>query len=258
MGIWSFLKDTIHSCLSSYAQTTLCINLGIFAVSSLCVSSFDLTRLDSLFGWNCFWWISLLSAYSLTLPSSDAIITRNIPFVSAISNVAVNTVIITLIPFIYTQYASHASESMSSILLSMLVFNVIESILFYCVHRLLHCQSLYKRIHSIHHQVISIHPFYSQYQHPVETLLNSMTILISMFYVDMSLKTVWILTPILISTNIQSHTYENGRHALHHKYFNCNYGIDAFTDKLFGTNREFEVHAIQNFNVKEIKVLSHE
>lgn len=121
---------------------------------------------------------------------------------------------------------------------------------FYWVHRLIHWKPLYKYVHYLHHKNVNPGPWSGLAMHPVEHLIYFTSVLIH-----------WVIPshPIHLLFNSQHagltpaaghHGFEgpllNGKlptgdyfHYLHHRYFECNYGIATLPlDKLFGTFRD--------------------
>jgi sterol desaturase/sphingolipid hydroxylase (fatty acid hydroxylase superfamily) len=76
--------------------------------------------------------------------------------------------------FLYVGIETSAASlpSWATFLAQFLIFNVLEDVLFYTVHRILHTPALYKRIHHKHHQFLAPYSLAGEVAHPVEFLFN--------------------------------------------------------------------------------------
>lgn len=126
----------------------------------------------------------------------------------------------------------------------------LHEIHFFCIHRLIHTPTLYKWIHSVHHNSINPSPWSSLSMHPVEHLLyfgeivwhllipsNPIAMMFNSHAVGYGALNGHIgfdKLEITDGTAIDSHAYA---HYLHHKYFEVNYGADGLVplDKWLGT-----------------------
>lgn len=126
-----------------------------------------------------------------------------------------------------------------------MIFDIICSIymtdfFFFFSHRIMHSRYLYKWSHKVHHELKDPIGFGALYNHWFDYIFAGMLpaiypqiILSSHYYTSI----IWI---ILATTNVVfvSHggfNIQDKYHYFHHKYFNCNYGIGLYMDKLCKT-----------------------
>eukprot|EP01122_Echinamoeba_exundans_P004249 TRINITY_DN1425_c0_g1_i3.p1 TRINITY_DN1425_c0_g1~~TRINITY_DN1425_c0_g1_i3.p1 ORF type:complete len:185 (-),score=9.58 TRINITY_DN1425_c0_g1_i3:43-597(-) len=122
---------------------------------------------------------------------------------------------------------------------------VVEEILFYYSHRLMHVPFFYKRIHKIHHEWQAPVALVATYTHPVEFLLSNLVPLAcGPLLLRSHITTTWIWFVIAtIGTEIHHSGYrfpwnldhQPNFHDYHHEAFNFNFGLLGWLDKLHGT-----------------------
>jgi len=120
---------------------------------------------------------------------------------------------------------------------------------FFCVHRILHWQPVYQRVHELHHRNVDVGPWSGISMHPLEHLfyfspfvlwwfvpVHPVIIVLTGFYQG--------LNPALSHSGFDYLSLGGKRrvktgdwfHQLHHQYFNLNYGNTPTPfDKLFGS-----------------------
>ena len=120
---------------------------------------------------------------------------------------------------------------------------------FYCIHRLIHIEPLYKWIHSIHHNSINPSPWSSLSMHPGESLPYFGVALWHLLLPSNPFLMIYQLhqasfgaivghigfdqIEIGKDSSFKTHAYP---HYLHHKYFDVNYSDGLLPlDRLFGT-----------------------
>jgi len=126
----------------------------------------------------------------------------------------------------------------------------IHEVHFYVIHRLIHTPTLYKWIHSIHHNSVNPSPWSSLSMHPVEAFLYHAVALWHLVIPSNPIVALFQLhaagfgainghigfekLELTEDTAMDSHAYT---HYLHHKYFEVNFGGDGLVplDKWLGT-----------------------
>lgn len=130
-----------------------------------------------------------------------------------------------------------------------LLIPALHELHFYCIHRLIHTDWLYRHIHAVHHKAINPSPWSSLAMHPVEHLLYFSSMLYHLVLPSHPLLALYQLHFAgfgAIPGHVGFDKLELGRerladthayaHYLHHKHFEVNYGDGLIPfDKLFGT-----------------------
>jgi methylsterol monooxygenase len=129
---------------------------------------------------------------------------------------------------------------------------LINEVLFYYGHRLLHHKTLYRHCHKMHHEFTSPCGLVATYCHPFEMLISDVVPLfagcIILPKVHLYTIMVWVFFAVL---GTQYHhcgyrwpwcaiDHQPDYHDFHHKYFTCCYGNVGILDKLHGTDVMFE------------------
>ncbi|XP_023569030.1 fatty acid hydroxylase domain-containing protein 2 isoform X1 [Octodon degus] len=133
-------------------------------------------------------------------------------------------------------------------LLELAIFTLIEEVLFYYSHRLLHHPTFYKRIHKKHHEWTAPIGVISLYAHPVEHVASNMlpaAVGPLLMGAHLSSITVWFSLALII-TSISHCGYHlpflpsPEFHDYHHLKFNQCYGVLGVLDHLHGTDTMFK------------------
>nr|XP_048293714.1 fatty acid hydroxylase domain-containing protein 2 isoform X2 [Myodes glareolus] len=133
-------------------------------------------------------------------------------------------------------------------LVELAFFTLVEEILFYYSHRLLHHPTLYKKIHKKHHEWTAPIGVISIYAHPIEHVVSNMLpVMVGPLAMGSHLSsiTVW-LSLALIITTISHCGYHlpflpsPEFHDYHHLKFNQCYGVLGVLDHLHGTDIIFK------------------
>ena len=128
-------------------------------------------------------------------------------------------------------------HSLSAEILYVLIQIGFGEVWFYTIHYIIHTKYLY-RFHKTHHENNEVIGIFALYAHPFDAIVTNIGSIILLHYIfHFSLFHVYFIGTIAtINTIISSHTGTKVRfHQLHHKRFTCNYGMNYFMDKLFGT-----------------------
>ncbi|XP_017137990.1 fatty acid hydroxylase domain-containing protein 2 [Drosophila miranda] len=128
----------------------------------------------------------------------------------------------------------------------LVVFVVLEEIMFYYAHRLMHHKAVYKYVHKKHHEWTAPIAAITLYAHPVEHVLaNLLPVALSIALLGTHVALAWMIFALAIINSMSDHTgysfpWSGGSvrfHDYHHAKFNYNYGVIGLLDKLHGTYR---------------------
>ena len=115
---------------------------------------------------------------------------------------------------------------------------LMTDLIFYTVHWCLHQRTLYKYIHSVHHQYKYTYGLGAIYAHPIEFYVgNLVPVAVPLVVFQMPFE---ICQAIVIFATFFTVFFSHGgfivskSHLNHHLKYRCNYGL-VFMDKIFGT-----------------------
>ena len=129
-------------------------------------------------------------------------------------------------------------HSLSTEILYVMVQIVFGEVWFYTLHYILHSKHLY-RFHKTHHENNEVIGIFALYAHPFDAIVTNIgSILLLHYIIHFSVFHIYFIGTIAtINTITSSHTGTiRGFHQTHHIRFTCNYGMNYFMDRLFGTN----------------------
>jgi sterol desaturase/sphingolipid hydroxylase (fatty acid hydroxylase superfamily) len=158
----------------------------------------------------------------------------------------------------YTQvYFSIADRGWIYFVLSILVYLVMHDTYFYWIHRFMHWNPVFRRVHRIHHLSHTPSPFASLSFSPAEAVLQFAINLIVIFLIPLHPVAIGLFAIYNTIINTAGHTgfeivpdfflrnwfFKYGltvtHHDMHHSRMNCNYGLCfVFWDRLMGTETE--------------------
>ncbi|NWY12354.1 FXDC2 protein, partial [Aphelocoma coerulescens] len=157
-----------------------------------------------------------------------------------------------LVPMFYIMqsWGSTFSEELPTFqwfLVELSIFTVVEEILFYYTHRLVHHPVLYKYIHKKHHEWTAPIGVVSIYAHPIEHIIsNTLPVMTGPMIMGSHIVSIsaW-FSLALVTTSISHCGYHlpflpsPEFHDFHHLKFNQCYGVLGVLDFLHGTDRVF-------------------
>jgi fatty acid hydroxylase domain-containing protein 2 len=149
--------------------------------------------------------------------------------------------------------------SLSEFFSHALFFIVVEEIVFFYSHLLLHQRFFYDRVHRIHHEFRSPIALAAAYAHPIEMLLsNIVPLMLGPLLARAHVVTLlsWFFVGV-ITTQIHHSGYEFPWHAFdptgqpsmhdyHHEFYHANYGLLGVLDRLHGTYKVRDQPKITN------------
>ena len=143
-----------------------------------------------------------------------------------------------------------------------------SSVHFYCIHRLLHWEPLYRAAHSLHHRNTNVGPWSGLSMHPIEHVLYFSSVLIHLVVASHPMHIFFHMQFLALSAATEHTGFadllvkDKGvfplggfHHQLHHRYFNCNYGSEYVPcDQWFGTFHDGTPEATARVKQGQLKV----
>lgn len=138
---------------------------------------------------------------------------------------------------------------------SIFIMLILHDTYFYWTHRLMHHPILFRHVHLVHHLSVNPTPWAAFLFHPFEAVIESGILLVIVFVMPAHPLAIFFFLLIMTLINVLGHLgYElypkkflnhpirrlnntSVHHNMHHRFFNCNYGL-YFNgwDRLMGTN----------------------
>ncbi len=131
-----------------------------------------------------------------------------------------------------------------------LLFVFVDDFLYYFTHRAMHQVWLYRRIHSVHHRMVTPWAITGNYMHPAEFLVTSGLVLLGPLLLGSHLFTLWTWVVVRQWEASEGHCgyafpwnpsrllpfFSQGHHDFHHARFQGNYaGYLGWVDRAMGT-----------------------
>jgi len=138
--------------------------------------------------------------------------------------------------------------SILRVIFDIIIFGVVDEVVFYYSHRLLHHRAIYKHIHKQHHDWIVPISIASSYAHPIEHVIsNIMSLFFGPMLAGSHIITAWIwfaLTQFITCINHSNYHFPGMNspqfHNYHHAKFNECFGTTGFLDWLHSTDTNFQ------------------
>ncbi|CAF4581452.1 unnamed protein product [Rotaria socialis] len=141
------------------------------------------------------------------------------------------------------------------ILFELAGFIITTEVVFYYSHLFLHLPVIYERVHKQHHYFRAPIGIVSEYSHPIEFIVSSMTSVIAgpvLFRSHLLTTWIWLLIavagtinhhcgyliPGILSTGLANPSF----HDFHHSQFTANFGLLGILDRLHGTDKAWRAH----------------
>lgn len=134
--------------------------------------------------------------------------------------------------------------------ISLVISLLIDETYYYWVHRWMHKPAVFRKIHKIHHQSTISSPWTSFTFHPVEGLLLSLPMLITILFIPLHISVIFVQLTIMTFSSVINHldieVYPDSftrtrvgkwfigatHHSHHHKQYKYNFGLYfTFWDK---------------------------
>jgi len=143
--------------------------------------------------------------------------------------------------------AMRVLPSFHRVLVELIICLLVEEVMFYYSHWLLHNRRIYKHIHKQHHEWTASIGLTSLYSHPVEHILSNMLPLaMGPLLLGSHIATSWLWFSLALISTLNSHSGYHlpffpspEAHDFHHLKYNQCYGVLGILDYLHGTDKMF-------------------
>src|SRR5271156_5950297 len=169
-----------------------------------------------------------------------------------------NLLLVPLVSYLFYPFILLNQELNLYEIFYLIPFLIMEEIVFYWSHRILHLPYFYKNIHKIHHEWVYPIALSCIYSHPLEFIFSNLsptiiTLLISSYLnISISIYFYWFWMYLGFTNTIITHSgysmkQQYDLHFYHHISFNYNYGTSLFMDKLMKTDKTINRNDIKKF-----------
>jgi len=166
----------------------------------------------------------------------------------------------------YVPWLAWADNPVWFVLLFFVIW-AFEAAHFYAIHRLIHAKALY-RFHALHHNNDNIGPWSGISMHPVEHILYFSSLLLHFvlashpihllyhgFFLSVGASVGHIGFQEMRVSGRNVFTIGNMFHQLHHRYYNCNYGLMLVPlDRWFGSFHDGTPEATARINKRTLQL----
>jgi len=176
-------------------------------------------------------------------------------FWSMLRQVAFNQLVVN-VPFLYMMYHLHEWRGTPDVrvlptfhatIFQLVVFLLVEELLFYYLHAALHHRRVYKYIHKKHHEWTATVAFVSLYAHPLEHFFsNLLPVAMGPLLCGSHVSVAWLWSCLALLNTLNSHSGYHlpffpspEYHDFHHLKFTQCYGVLGILDYLHGTDDLF-------------------